>query len=381
MSDRIIISQEEIDRAKKKHNIIDITECKLVIKKMTEYKSKIQPWFWAGMIPDQTLTLFGGQGGIGKSLLLLYIAAKTSTGEMFKAGGLDHQLKKGSVILLSAEDDPECQIKPKLEACGADLDKVYHLMVKENVQTKEEEFLGLDVDLFRLEKAIKEIGDVKLIVIDPITYFTGAIKDHISGEVANFLHRLMKIAKKYDLAIILNKHLRKQGSGAKGVANAASEIGGAGAWTNTPRKCWLITNHHEDTDVKVITQMKDNLSKNSSDSLAYKIVPATVYEDGLQIKTTRLQWLDQLVNMTAAEAIDQTTYEKGKFEQTIDLILSYLKDNGQSLVKNISIFCQSHGISDITFRRSCAEFEQRYKDILKIERGMKNSKMYRLVEE
>ena len=339
---------------------------------------KIQPWFWPGMIPNNTLTLFAGIGGIGKSLLLLYLAAKTTTAEIFKAGGFDHQLPKGSVILLSAEDDIEYHISPKLMAMNADCEKIHYLKSKVGSVSKKKKFIELDKDIYILEQKINELTDVKLIIIDPISYFTGDTKDHVSTEVANFLNQLIDLAKKYNIAIVLNKHLRKQASGSKGAISAANEVGGSGAWTNTPRKCWLITDHHEDENVKIITQMKDNLSKKNTNSLAFKISPKSIINGELSIETTEVTWLDQTISMSSTDAVSKESYEKSKIETAIDLILDYLKVNGQSLVSNIQDCLLKKGVKRTTFLRSCMQFEQVYADVLLISRGIKNSKLYML---
>ncbi len=342
---------------------------------MTDVIAKPQTWFWPGMIPDQTLTLFAGCGAMGKSLLLLYIIAKTSSGEEFNAGGMAHKLKKGSIILLSAEDDIEQQIKPKLIAANADCSKIHFIKSKVGSISKQHKFLELDKDLFILEQKINELKDVSLIVIDPITYFIGNVKD-ISTEVANFLLSLSQLAKKYGFATALNKHLRKSASGAKGVINAVNEVAGSGAWVNTPRKCWLITDHHEQKGLKVISNMKDNLTVGSDNCLAYKIVETKIIDNGNEITTTKLEWWDKLINMSATDAIDKETYEKSKGQQAVDHIYNYLIKFGKSRRESIEENAIKSGISKGTFNRAIIALEKEYADSLEISKGFNNQKMY-----
>jgi len=347
---------------------------------MSDIKAKPQPWFWQGMIPSSTLTLFGGHGGIGKSLILLYLAAKTTSGENFNAGGLTHTLEKGAVILLSAEDDIEQQIKPKLIAANANCKKIHFLVSKIGDISGKQKFIELNKDLHLLENKIQELQDVKLIIVDPITYFIGDLRENYNSDVANFLQSLIILAKKYNISILLNKHLRKQATGAKGAALAADEVGGAGAWTNTPRRCWLITNHPDDLEIKVITKMKDNLGAKDKECLAYKIIPVEIEEDGVVIKTTILTWLDEMQSLTSEEAVNEEKYEKSKLQYAVEFILSYLKENGQSVVAHIKEKSVKKGVKEQTFRRAMGEIEQGHKESVRVTSGVRGAKIYNLID-
>lgn len=340
-----------------------------------------QPWFWEGFIPSSTLTLFAGKGGIGKSLLLLTLAAHVSSGKSFNAGGLTHQLPHGSVLLLSAEDDPQYQIKPKLVAAEADLSKIHYIQSLAADYSRQHKFLDLNKDIDHLELKIQELKDVKLIIIDPITYFIGDIKDNYNKDVADFLQKLINLSKKYELAIILNKHLRKSANGSNGASIAADEIGGAGAWINTPRKSWLITNYHEDEKVKVITDIKSNLNEKSEKCLAFKISPYSIEAKGRRklgiiIKTTVLEWLPNLITMTADDAVNKEKYIKNKIDYAVDLIYKYIEENGQSLRQNIRDHLLKKGVAEITFKRACKLFKDQFKDVLIIEKTHNKSEQY-----
>lgn len=349
---------------------------------LTQIEASSQPWFWEGFIPSSTLTLFAGKGGIGKSLLLLTLAANTSSGASFFAGGITHQLPHGSVILLSAEDDVKYQIKPKLMAATADLKKIHFIKSMYGTVSKKYKFVELDKDIHHLEEKIQALQDVKLIIVDPITYFIGEVRDNYNNDVANFLHNLIMLAAKYEIAIVLNKHLRKSSSGSKGASVAADEIGGAGAWTNTPRKSWLITDYHENSKIKIISDIKSNLTEKSNTCLAFKILPYTVTEHMKPvISTTVLEWMPELITMTADEAVNKENFVKGKVEQAVDFILKYLTENGQSLLSTIKSTMLKQGVSEATFRRSLAEFEQRYAKYLIISKGVRGAKMFMLKED
>jgi putative DNA primase/helicase len=81
-------------------------------------------YVWKGRLARGKHTLFAGEAGEGKSQIMAYIAARISKGEAWPAQGYTKNPEKapqGYVIILSAEDDPEDTLVPRLIAAGADL--------------------------------------------------------------------------------------------------------------------------------------------------------------------------------------------------------------------------------------------------------------------
>jgi RecA-family ATPase len=78
-------------------------------------------WLVPGWIPLGVLTVLDGDPGLGKSTLLIDIAARvTSHGMLFN----NQQGPIGTVILMSAEDPAENTIRPRLEAAGAYVERI-----------------------------------------------------------------------------------------------------------------------------------------------------------------------------------------------------------------------------------------------------------------
>jgi putative DNA primase/helicase len=114
--------------------------------------------------------LVAGEGGLGKSMLLAWIAAAVSRGKEWPCG--EGQSRRGSVIILSAEDDAADTIVPRLMAADADCTKVHIL---ETIRKDDEghRTFNLQLDLPELEKTIDRLDDVRLVIIDPITSYLG----------------------------------------------------------------------------------------------------------------------------------------------------------------------------------------------------------------
>ena len=80
-------------------------------------------WLWPGRIATGKSTLMGGDPGLGKSQLSIFIAATmTCAGEWPCREG--RPATKRSVVMLSAEDGVADTIVPRLMAVGADRAKV-----------------------------------------------------------------------------------------------------------------------------------------------------------------------------------------------------------------------------------------------------------------
>src|SRR5262245_44273143 len=78
-------------------------ESPIVIKCAADVKPEKIDWLWQERLPLGKCVLVAGEGGLGKSMLLAWIAAAVSRGTEWPCG--EGQSMRGSVVILSAEDD------------------------------------------------------------------------------------------------------------------------------------------------------------------------------------------------------------------------------------------------------------------------------------
>ena len=122
-------------------------------------------WLFDGWIPDNSLSLFAGAGGIGKSTFLTGMAAILSTGRDQKInGGVP-----ANSIIFTAEDDIASALLPRLTAAGADLERVFTYEVQ-NESYSESLMFPRDIDL--LSQALAET-QAKLVILDPGNSYLG----------------------------------------------------------------------------------------------------------------------------------------------------------------------------------------------------------------
>src|SRR3954449_13257994 len=80
-------------------------------------------WLWPDRIPLGKLLILDGDPDLGKSLILLDLCSRLSTGRPFPDG----RASPGptTTLVLSAEDSATDTIVPRLRRLGADLERVF----------------------------------------------------------------------------------------------------------------------------------------------------------------------------------------------------------------------------------------------------------------
>jgi RecA-family ATPase len=91
---------------------------------------------------------------------------------------------------------------------------------------------GFDLsrDVSALAATLADIGDVRLLVIDPISAYLGAVGSHRNAEVRALLTPLSAMAAQLGVAVVAISHLNKGGG-----ADALSRVTGSLAFVATAR--------------------------------------------------------------------------------------------------------------------------------------------------
>jgi hypothetical protein len=175
----------------------------LVTIDLSTVKPQPVKWLWKNRIPiGARPTLVEGDGGVAKSWLTMDIAARVSTGKPFHDGW---RPPVGNVIIVSAEDDPSMVLVPRLIGQGADLSKISTVSAARDGDD-ERGFSLQDID--RLTLLVEEKRP-KLIIIDPVIAYLGSVNMNDNGGIRGLLTPLQAMAAKYDVAVILVRHLNK----------------------------------------------------------------------------------------------------------------------------------------------------------------------------
>ena len=82
-------------------------------------------FLWEGRLARGKLAILDGDPGLGKSLVTLDLAARVTTGR--RGPTTPRPARRVTCVIVNCEDGAGDTIRPRLEALGADLDRVYVL--------------------------------------------------------------------------------------------------------------------------------------------------------------------------------------------------------------------------------------------------------------
>jgi len=300
-------------------------------------------WLWPGRIPFGKVTVLEGDPGLGKSTVLLDLAARLSRGRTTPDG---HPMEQASSILLSAEDGLGDTIRPRLEAGGADCSRI-HAMTAVS-QDDRSDSVTLPLHISALRAAIEE-HQATLVVIDPLTAFLGSeVNSWRDHDIRRALRPLAEVAEMTGAAIVVVRHLTKGGYG-PAIYRGGGSIGIAAA----ARSVLLVARDPDDEGRRILAVTKSNLSVEAR-SLSFQ-----VEEDGHG--RSRVRWLGtshHRANELVAVAEDREA--KSALEEAVELLTELLVD-GPRPVADVEEAAKGAGIAKATLRRARARLGIRSK--------------------
>ncbi len=216
----------------------DDTEGKtqVLLRKASGMMTRGVDWLYEGRIPLGMMTMLAGREGIGKSTVALDIAARLTRGEL---DGIYYGKPK-SVVVCATEDSWEHTIKPRLEALGADLDRIYAISIGEEDGT--ERSLSFPRDTRRIEAALEKDPEIALAVIDPVVAVVdGKVDTHKQAEVQQALEPIIKVCARRERSILGLIHVNKSGGN-----DPLNSIMGSKAFATLPRSVLFCSEVKED---------------------------------------------------------------------------------------------------------------------------------------
>lgn len=239
----------------------------LILTPASQVKSVRQRWLLQDKIPMSTLSNFVGMGGCGKSSFAIDTAARVTKGEL--DGDLKGQPR--NVLFVGHEDDLATQMKPRLEAAGANLDSIIFLgitMTSDDLTT--DVVPQLPIDLVLIRQAIEETN-AALVIFDPLTSSIAGNLYH-AQDVRQALNPLLALAQETGLSIIGIQHVRK-GSGA-----ASDKTAGSHAFRDISRSLLQFA-RDEEADKTIVTIDKSNYGTSTGNSFAFHLRSVDVATD------------------------------------------------------------------------------------------------------
>lgn len=295
---------------------------------VSEVEEKPLTWLWENHIPAGSLVSLIGDGGLGKSLITLDLAARVTTGDAMPDGSAG--VAPGGVILFANEDSATV-IKRRLRESGADLTQVH-------LADDDDHAWEFPQDARRLERDIIR-ADVRLVVLDPVMDYMPDVKDRQNKSVRDGLLPLRRIAERTGATVVLVRHINKS-------AGPASMRGsGSTAWRNVPRAEYVVAPDPDDPDRALFAYGKSNLFQRfQTRAYAVRSVAPMV---------AVIDW-DGLSPYTADEALSPSARVARPREDAAAFLRTVLM-NGPLPTMTVQADAQALGISERTLNRARKE--------------------------
>lgn len=315
----------------------------VVILNGTELKPMPVRWLWPGWLAYGKLHLLAGAPGQGKTTIAMALGAVVTDGGKWPDGQFS---PRGSILIWSGEDDPADTLLPRLLASGADCTKCN--FVSGTRVAGEVRSFDLAKDLYALELAAQTIGDVKLIIVDPIVNaVTG--DSHKNTEVRRDLQPLVDLAARLDAALLGITHFNKGGAD----RDPASRVMGSVAFTAFARIV-MVAGKAEDADGqerRVLARAKSNIGSDNG-GFAYDIEQVELEDD---IWSSKIAWGDVLTGSARellAEQVGEVDSTKRSAVDSAENFLRQILSRGPTPFKTIEKEAASAGVSIASVRRA-----------------------------
>ena len=344
LADLILVAEEFRSPPSAKSKGESAKSPELVTLCLAEVQPQAIEWLWDRRFPISKLSILAGIPGVGKSFLMLDMAARISTGRPWY-DSQDQPNPKGSILLLSAEDGANDTIRPRIDAAGGDPRRIHVVEGVRQPRPDQSEAETQDVQAFNLQNDLRLLGgfvnsidDVRLVIIDPLdAYLGGGVDAHKSADVRRVLHPVARFAEQHCVSVIAVSHLNKTPA-----TTAINKILGSIAFIAAARAGWLVAPDRDDRERRLFLPLKMNLAKPAT-GLAFRI------EHG------EVRWIDEEVDVTADEALaerqDEDEGRSGKLGDAVDFIAKALAE-GDQRATDMKTWAKQNGITERTLARA-----------------------------
>lgn len=257
-------------------------------------------WLVTDLIPSATVTLLGGDGGTGKSLLALQLAAAVAHGGF---PWLGRHVYKGAVVFVSAEDDRD-ELHRRIAAVArssgaslADLDNLHLCSLAGEealLATLERDGSLKPTSLFDALDDYLDVTRPALLVLDTLAdLFPG--DENARSQVRQFVGMLRGLAIRHDCAVLLLAHPSLSG------LSSGAGTSGSTAWNNSVRSRLYLERvmeglYEPNPDARVLSTKKANYGRTGGEI-------AMTWQDGVFVADQAETGLDRACASMKAERV------------------------------------------------------------------------------
>jgi hypothetical protein len=163
---------------------------RFTVRTFADIQPRTSTWLLPGVLPDDDLTVFIGEEGIGKGLFSADVIARVT-----RAGH--------NVLIIATEDHFETVLRPRLDVAGADVSRcIFMVMDPDTLQGQPH----LPHDVPEVEAVINEYG-VRLVYIDPwVSSVSGGLRLRDTQEARRAIDPLVSMARRTHCSVLAVAH-------------------------------------------------------------------------------------------------------------------------------------------------------------------------------
>lgn len=166
-------------------------------------------WLWKDRLAKGKLHLWAGRPGLGKTTAACDLAARVSAGLPWPDG--QPGPAAGCVVHFTADDSPEDTLKSRLQAAGADCERIRLIDLRPRTlvlnASLRDPSMRCQRYLYALDALLGARGDVSLVVIDHINAFLAKPLTALQPDDLYALETLARIAETHNAAIVATASL------------------------------------------------------------------------------------------------------------------------------------------------------------------------------
>lgn len=300
-------------------------------------------FLWYPYLPEGEASIMAGPGGIGKGLAAVDIAARVTRGRRWPMSG-GEKARAGNVLWMEEEDSLKKTVRVRMEAAGADLEKV---IVADATQFKH-----------YVNREYVKTRDIRLIVLSPLVSAMELENSISEIVVRRELKILAELFRDLPVSLLGLMHPNKKHDQA-----AVDRISGTTAFVNFPRSVVVIgqpkqekkdkdgdTGDDDDEDLRDnrfrLSHQKHNLSVRGDDLIGERVARDLSDPRSQQLV---IKWSRADANIAVDEALDRSKRDKkdGEGRQSAgDWLKDYLTVNGRMLKSTIMEDAAKRGYSE-----------------------------------
>jgi putative DNA primase/helicase len=303
-------------------------------------------WLWDGWLAAGKFHILGGAPGTGKTTLAIAFAATVSGGGCWPDGT---QAATGNVLIWSGEDDPANTLVPRLIAADADVNKVHFVEGTNGIKGKQP--FDPSTDMPKLEKAAQALGNVRLLIVDPIV---SAVKGdaNSNGDTRKGLQPLVDLGAALNCAVIGITHFSKGSAGRETTERVIGSI----AFAALARVVLVAAKNQgaaEGEPSRILMRTKSNIGCDNG-GFAYELSQVTLPAPHQAVQASHVTWGNTLVG-TAREILANAECSDNKGSSAVDEACEFLSDlliDGKVASKECFAAAKAEKISYRTLQRA-----------------------------